>query len=191
MSGRLKGRRKGQFFMLGALLLCALFFAALPGQVILTGGHTMDISRLAGNLEREIPHALNLAMLEDGNPSKLGEFTGFVRDSVGERYLDMESLWVVAVPDEENPGGVELYAGNWLGRPVTLYALVDSAGGTLALDDGGTDSRTLYGVGSDFTLDISFEGRYWSGQVARDKTSLYSYLSLSRGGDSIVKEITG
>jgi hypothetical protein len=191
MPGRPSGRRKGQFFMLGALLLCALFFVALPSQVGLRGGRTLDMERLAENLEGEIPLALNLAMLEDGNPSRLGGFTEFVRGRAGERYLLMESMWVVAVPDTENPGEVELYAGNLLGRPVTLYALVDSVGETLALEDGETGSVTFYGVGSDFTLNITFGERSWSGQMARDKTNVYTYIKLSRDGDSVVKEIVG
>ena len=191
MSGRLKGRRKGQFFMLGALLLCAVFFAALPSQVTLTGGYTEDISRLAGNLEGEIPHALNLAMLEDGSPDKLGEFTEFVRDRAGERYLEVESLWVVTVPDEENPGEVEVYAGNWLGRPVSVYVTIEGEEERIMVNGGEIERENFHGVGSDFTLDISFEGISWSGQVARDKTNLYSYLRLSRDENSIVKEIAG
>jgi hypothetical protein len=187
----MSGRLKGQFFMLGALLLCAVFFAALPAGTTLTGGYTEDISRLARNLEGEIPHVLNLAMLEDGSPEGLGDFTGFVRNRTGERYLDLESLWAVSVPDQENPGDIEVYAGNWLGRAVTVNIIADGVTESLALDDGEADSETFPGIGSDFTLEVSFEGKYWSGQVARDKVNLYSYLRLSRGENSIVKEITG
>ncbi len=185
------GKRKGQFFILGALLLCAVFFAAMPAHMAVTGGYAVDIPRVAGNLEGEIPHALNLAMLDDGSPGKLGDFTGFIRDEMNGRYLGMESLWVVAVPDQDSPGDVRIYAGNWLGRPVTVHLIVDSAAESIVLDDSETDSKIFHGVGSDFTLSISFENRTWSGQVARDKTGLYNYMRLSRGDDSVVNEIIG
>jgi hypothetical protein len=187
----MSGRLKGQFFMLGAILLCGLFFVALPAGTTLTGSHTLDMTRLADNLEGEIPHALNLAMLEDGNPSKLGDFMGFSRDKTGERYISLEGLWVVAVPDGASPGDIDVHAGNWLGRPVTVSITAGGPGQEIALDDGESDSRSFSGVGDDFTLEVSFEGRAWSGQVARDKTNLYSYIRLSRGENSIVKEITG
>jgi hypothetical protein len=184
------GRRKGQFFILGALLLCTAFFLALPAQVTLTGTQTRDIERLADNLESEIPRALNIAMLEDGSPDNLGDFTQFLRQSTRDRYLTLESLWAVTIPDPET-GDVEVYAGNWLGRPVTLSLTMDGSTENLAINDGETGSEVFYGAGSDFTLEVCFEGRAWSARVARDKVNLYNYLSLSRGENSIVREITG
>lgn len=191
MYGRLKGMRKGQFFLLGALLMCALFSAALPAGTTLTGGHTLDMARLADNLEGEVPRALNLAMLEDGEPSKLGDFMGFAGDMAGERYISLEGLWVVTVPDENDPGDVDVYAGNWLGRPVTVYVTIGGEEEGLVLDEEETGREAFSGVGSDFLMEIGFGDRSWSGRLARDKTNLYGYVMLSRGEDSIVKEISG
>ena len=185
------GKRKGQFFVAGSLLLCVLFFAGLPAQIMVGSSYTGDLSRLSENLEREIPNALNLAMLGDGNPAKLGDFAGFVRERTADRYVDVETLWVVAVPDQDSPGEVKVYAGNWLGRPCQVSITLDSDNRMLSLNDEGTDSETFSGVPGEFDIRVSFEGRAWSSILARDKTSLYSYLRFSRGENSVAREITG
>ena len=186
----MSGKRKGQFFIMGAIILCVIFFAGLPVQVIMSTDDTSDITILAENLESEIPRALNLAMLEDGNPDSLDEFIGFARNKTLERYTDLESLWVVTVPDTDNPGSIEVYAGNWFGSPTTLYIIIDSIGVNMNLNDQETDSASFSGVSSQFDIQVSFSGRTWSETLPRDKTNLYSYVSLSRGDNVIVKEIT-
>jgi hypothetical protein len=64
------GKLKGQFFILGSLLLCVILFAGLPAMVSPGASETGDLSVLSGNLETEVPMAVNLAMIEDGNPGK-------------------------------------------------------------------------------------------------------------------------
>ena len=185
----MSGRRKGQFFILGALLLCTAFFLALPAQVTLTGTPTSDMERLASNIGSEIPRALNLAILEDGTPDRLGDFSSFLRQSTRDRYLTLESLWVATVPDPDT-GDLEVYAGNWLGGPVTASVTIDGDEETFALSDEEIESEVFSDPGSEFTLQVSFGGRTWSAGVARDKVNLYSYLSLSRGENTIVRDIS-
>jgi hypothetical protein len=185
------GRLKGQFFIMGALVICVIFFAALPPAIISGTGNTRDMSLMAENLEREIPRAANLALLDDGSPESLGEFMDFIRESTREKYLGMESLWVVGVPDPDNPGDMAFYSGNWLGRAATVYITADSLGISHVLDDQETGSSTLSGLASSFTLEVSFDGRTWSNTVSRDKATLYCYLSLARGENSVVKDIEG
>jgi hypothetical protein len=187
----MSGRLKGQFFILGALLLSTLFFLFLPSQVAITGGQTRDIDRIADNLESEIPTALNLAMLEDGSPQKLGQFTEFLRDEMSERFIDMESLWVVTIPDQSTPGHVEAYAGNWLGESTTVSVTIEANEETLNLDDGEIDSVEYFNVDDEFDIVVSFDGRSWSGHLARDKVNLYCLFSLSREENIVVKEIIG
>lgn len=187
----MSGRLKGQFFLLGALLLSTLFFLFLPSQVALTGGQVDDMTRIADNLESEIPHSLNVAMLEDGLPQKLGQFTGFLRDEMSERFIDMESLWVVTIPDQSTPGHVEVYSGNWLGESTTVSVTIDTEERTLNLDDGEIDSVDYFNVGDEFDITVKFDERSWSGHLARDKVSLYNLFKVSRGDNLIVKEIVG
>ncbi len=183
------GRLKGQFFMAGALMLCVLFFLGMPMAMVSSTSNTMDMTRLSENMEGELSRAVNLAMLEDGNPARMGEFIEFVRNRTTERYLDMEILAVAAVPDPGSPGDVDVHAGNWLGRPVTISVEVDGNSLDIDLDDEEIAVRSFSGVPGEFVLEVSFEGRTWSGTLPRDKTNLYSYLRLSRGGNLIVKEM--
>jgi hypothetical protein len=183
--------RKGQFFIMGALLLCVLFFAGLPSQTQFSRSDTMDITTLLDNLESEITVALNLAMLEDGNPSKLGDFSDFLRDKTQERYMDMETLWVVTSPDPNSPGDIDIYAGNWLGESATLYLTIGTNNLNMNLNDQETNYASLSGISDQFDIQISFGERAWSSTLPRDKTNLYSFMSLSRGEDSVIKEIVG
>jgi len=180
---------KGQFFLLGAIVLCVMFFLALPSVSTMNTSDMSDLSALSENLEKELPMALNLAMEEDNSPAKLNNFIDFLKTRTSERYLSLEILDVVAVPDPDNPGDIDVYAGNWLGRAVTLKITVESTEITLNLNDGETDSRSFSGLGSDIDVKIRFEDRIISAQSSRDKTNLYAYMKLSRGENSIVKEI--
>ncbi len=181
-------RLKGQFFILGAMLLCTLFFLGLPQIAVHSAPRDTGLSPLADNLEREIPHALNLALAEDQDTQKLGEFLDFARNNSAERYSDMEALWVVILPDPGNPGYVSLEAGNWLGRRVSLYLSVDGDGQEIELDDTETASLSFTGLPEAFDMTVSFGGREWSGQASLGKAGIYCYLSLGRGENAVVRD---
>lgn len=184
-------QRKGQFFLLGAILICTLFFAMLPAHNIVGTGKTLDMSILSENLKSEIPQALNLILLDGGNPAELGDFMDFVRDSSAERYISFQGLWVVFEPDPSSPGDVDIHAGNWMRTPVSLYVVVDSIGVNMNLDYQETATRSLSGVSPSPDMQVSFQDRSWSVTLSRDKTSLYSFTSLTRGNDVVVSETSG
>jgi hypothetical protein len=184
------GRRKGQFFLAGALMLCVMFFLGLPMSNVSSTDYTSDLSYLAENLESEIPRSLNLVLLGGDDPERLGEFSDFIRSRTGDRYMEMDLLWVVLVPDTEDPD-VEVYAGNWLGRPEPVTVTLDGAEEVLDTNDREISSVEFYGLGSEYVLEVSFDGRAWSDTFTRDKTSLYAYIMLSRGENSIVRDICG
>jgi hypothetical protein len=187
----MSGRRKGQFFIAGALVLCAAFFMFLPQENIFSSKPDADLSRLAENLGSELPVAFNTAILEDGDPTKLGEFTSFLKGRLGDRFLDFNGFFVATIPDETNPGDMQVYAGNWLGKSATATVSVDGDLRTIPLDSQEMKSESFSGIGTDLSLDIGFEGRSWSGRIARDKHSLYYYINISRGESVLIREILG
>ena len=185
------GKLKGQFFIAGALSLCVIFFLGLPALVIVSSTDTSDLVTLSDNLEKELPHSMNIAVRDSGNPADIGAFLDFIRTGTDDRLLDMEILWVVVVPDESNPGDIDVHAGNWLGRQESVTTSIDSQDASLELDDREIDSASLSGVSQEYDMAISFGGRSWTGTFPRDKTSMYVYLSLERGTERIVKDISG
>ena len=184
-------QRKGQFFLLGAIFICTLFFAMLPAHNIAGTGKASDMSELSDNLESEIPRALNLILLDGGEPTELGDFMDFVRDRSAERYISFQGLWVVFEPDPSSPGDWDIHAGNWLRSPVSLFVVVDSSDINMDLDYQETGTRSLAGVSSSPDVQVSFKDRSCSGTLSRDKTSLYSFTSLTRGEDVVVSEKAG
>jgi hypothetical protein len=100
-------------------------------------------------------------------------------------------LWLVTTPDPGNPGDIDVYTGNWLGRTSSLDITVDSQEVLQDLDDRETSVQGFSGLGGTFDVSLSFGGRTWSASLPRDKTNLYCFLRLSRGDDAVVKEITG
>jgi hypothetical protein len=181
------GRLKGQFFLLGSLLLCGLFFAALPpGPYHSSPGPGLD--RDYGNLEIELPRAFNLDVADGGFPSGLAGFLDFAQDSMAARGIAMDALWVAAIPDLDDPGTVQLYAGNWLGHPADVTFTLDGEELSLSTADGEMASGSLSGISAYPELSVSFEGRLWQGGIARDKANLYAWTSLESGEDAAVNE---
>ena len=121
----MSGRLKGQFFIAGALILCAAFFMFLPQQGLFSSSPDTDLTRLSEYLESEITIAFNIAILEDGNPSKLGDFTSFLKDRLGDRFLEYNGFIVATIPDPANPGDMDVQAGNWLGKSITASVTRD------------------------------------------------------------------
>ena len=146
---------------------------------------------LAENMGTEFPVAVNLIILGGDDPARMGEFMGFVRGTAESRYMDMEMLGLVAVPDSSNPGDVTVYVANWMGTPLDVNVDIGGNLQAISLDDEDTGSLDYSGVPQNYDMTVSWAGRTWSATVPRDKTNLYGFLALSRGGNSIVKEITG
>lgn len=182
-------RLKGQFFMIGAISLAVLFFLGLPTAMLSGTGGTEDMTVLAENLERELPMAINTILLEGESPSRLGEFLGFVRDNAGSRYMDLGVLCVAAIPDSGNPGDVTIHGFNWLGESTLLGVDIDGDSQQMALDDAGSGSLGYSGVSQGYDIQASWRGGSWSADLPRDKTSICCFLSLSREGNRIMKEI--
>ena len=78
---------KGQFFVLAAILLAALFFAGLPITGNIIGTVSKDMELLSENIASEFPAALN-RVLPAGDVERLGDFSLFVGGQVAQRNAD-------------------------------------------------------------------------------------------------------
>jgi hypothetical protein len=188
MSGR---NRKGQFFISGAIALAILLYMGMPAMMSPGAGYTSDLEQMSDNLAREIPEATNLILLDGDSPFRMGEFSEFVRQRTSDRYMDFAMIWVITVPDESDPGTITAYVGNWMGFSVDLDIAVNGDSKTMNIGDQETRSVSFSGVPGEFVFDVSFPGRSWSGSMARDKSSIYAHLEMSRGEDSVVRDING
>ena len=113
---------KGQFFILGAILIISLFFMGLPNQGTFIVGKFEDIDYLFENVHREFPIALNniLNMSEDLNeaPDRLMNFTRYVDSRASEKLINFSTFWVISW--NSSPSNINVTAGNYLRYNTTV-----------------------------------------------------------------------
>ncbi len=175
---------KGQFFMLGAILLASMFFIALPmtGYVIKTVSEDLDY--ISDNIENEFPRALNL--IADSDIERLKDFSVFVDNQITQRSADFKNLWVVTKPEG---GDVNITVGNFLDEDINIALNVSNTIEIMFMPSGTTNSVMFYNVPSQFVLRVTFPGIDKELKFQRDKINLYSFFSISRGENIVKKEM--
>ena len=179
------GKRKGQFFILGAVLICMLFFIGLPLYGPQLQSYRKDLSFVSANLETEFPKALNLGIKAGSGTSSLVDFSRFAGSTLSGQGMKFQSLWVVAEPQSS---GIQVTVGNFMGQAQSLSITVDGSGQNLDVPDNSTDSR-LFAASDDFQITISFPGHSKAATWVRNKANLYSFVEIARGTDNVVQEI--
>ncbi len=188
MKLRGKKRMKGQYFLLGAILLCSLFFMGLPPGQQVFEAPSQDLDYVLGNLEREIPHVLNLG-LDDGSPRTVMEnFTSWTRDMTKEFLIDLSSFWLFAEGDPST-GNVIVSVGNYLGSDVTIALDLDGDQRNLIVQDGDSDSTTFVSVAPTYQLSVRFGSEYRNFGWNRDKVNLFALIELERSGNIARKDV--
>jgi hypothetical protein len=170
---------KAQFFILGAVLLCSLFFIGLPPGQPLAGVSTQDMDYMMLNLEREFPRALNLGM-DGGDPAgTMANFTSWVRTVGRGLLLNFSSFWLFA---EGDPGGdVTVYLGNFMGTDMSVTLNLDGEQRSVLVGDGDLASETFASVGSPYNIVLLFGSEARNFDWQRDKVNLFVMLELERG----------
>ena len=183
---RRSGKRKGQFFILGAVLMCAVFFVGLPlyGPDILTGRE--DLAIISGNLEREFPRALNLGMKSGSGTASLADFTLFAGSALTGQGMDFKAFWVASEPQGQD---VKITAGNFMGQSQSVQIEVNGEVWVFSVADGSTQSRTFSGVPASYQIRIGFPGHSKTSDWIKNKTNLYAFTAIGRGADLAVEEI--
>jgi hypothetical protein len=176
---------KGQFFILGAVLLASLFFIGLPMTGYVVKPISGDFEYLSGNIAAEFPRALNLA-LKAGSTESLGCFSTFLENQVGQKNAYFKSLWVVA---EGSGGNVNVTVGNYLKRDITIVLNISNVIEMIYMPSGTMDSVTFTGVSSPFVFRVISPESDREMVLQRDKANLYAFFSISRGEDMLRKEV--
>lgn len=177
---------KGQFFILGGVLLCVLFYLGMPSTSQLVRTFTEDLKYLADNVELEIPKALNLGLNESKPITDLFDFTQVVNNMLSERNIDFTALWVVTQPKNSD---VNITVGNFLGSLKTVTLNLSGDVKNLLVANNSTNSTLFSSVAAQFNLTISFDTTEKVLTLVRDKVNLYSSFELERGEDSAKREI--
>jgi len=177
---------KGQFFVIGALFICILLFFGMPINVSITKAETDDMSRISDNLAAELPHALNLGINGSGPVETLMNFTEFSIDAAGSHGINMTCFWLVFT---DNGTTINVSGGNFMGSPKTFSINISGATKDLYVGGGSTNWTTFSPSGYAFNVSVTVDGDVSGGTMLRNKTSIYSRLSLERGRNLVRKEI--
>ncbi len=175
---------KGQFFILGAVLICILFYIGMPLYAPSINSQKGDISLASSNIASEFPKALNLGVKEGAGPGSLVDFSQFARSRLLEQSMGFRALWVVAEPESSM---VRITAGNFMGSQEVVNVTAGGSQQSFVLDDG-TYQSALLPLSGNYQIRIEYSGRSWDGTWQADKVSLYSFIETSRGGDIAVQE---
>ncbi|MBN2330961.1 MAG: hypothetical protein JXC85_04030 [Candidatus Aenigmarchaeota archaeon] len=177
---------KGQFFIIGALFVCTiLYFGLGPSfDISVTGSEDMNV--LAGNLQKELPHALNIGINASAPISTLRNFTLFSIDSLRQGRIDLGCYWLVF---RYTGGQVNVSAGNFMGEPKVFYVNVSGVSNGIYAADGAVNSSMFDAAGPTFDVSVTVDGETSSFTQLTRKTSIFSQLTLSRSGNIISKEI--
>jgi hypothetical protein len=158
----------------------------LPPAVRLSGTPSGDMRRLAYNMEKEMPHALNIGMNSSDPAGTLQNFTLYSQGAALSKGIDMDCLWVAFVPAKS---GLNVTAGNFMDSYETVGINVSGTYKELYVPNG-TRNSTTFGVSSySFNVTVSHSGAAGSATMLTNKTSLYSFVSLERGENVVRKEI--
>ena len=180
---------KGQFFIIGAILIITLFFTGLPQKDALIKEKTNDIVFLFDNVNREYPFALNNALnmtaTEDPSIDRLMNFTRFADRLLSERLINFSSLWVVGWNTSSN---FNITVGNFLQYDTVVLLNLSGTEFNLSVNFNSTNSTTFSSVSDTFNINISFEGNSENTTWVRDKVNLYTFLIMQRGENQIINE---
>jgi hypothetical protein len=187
-AGRKEGKKgirkkmKAQFFILGAILLCSLFFIGMPIYGPAMQASRSDLSFVSANVASELPRALNLGMKQGSGAGGLQEFSQFSRSRLLEQSMEMRSLWVVSEPQGS---GLLVTAGNFMGQQESVTVVIGGSSRTFELSDGSVRSDLFPSGGH---IRVEFPARSWEGEWPSGKVSLYAFTEIAKSGDVAVQE---
>lgn len=170
---------KGQFFLLGAILLIVLFFLGMPFITPALTTPTDDLSLLSENVEREFGHALTLGANESDITNKLMDFANFLNKTFLHRNADFRAVWVAS-------NGNQLFYGNFFESTQQLN--ISTTAGTVSMGTAhNSTSSTVLALSSPYNINISFQDQFASHDWVLEKHHLWVFYELERDG-ALVRE---
>ncbi len=176
-------RRKGQFFILGALALVILFSANLTMVQPIVSGPDSYIRYFSDNMQGELPRALNLGLNQSDPEAVMLNFSRFVQEEMSSRSINYSSLWLVA-EGNESTSDVNVTVGNFMWGSRLVSITLDGVQKQLHVADNSSNTTGYSSVPPLYNITISYGSTSMTYEWQRAKTSLYAYISLEKGEDS-------
>jgi len=178
---------KGQFFLIGAVLLIILFFLGLPFISPSLTSPSNDLPFLSENLKQEFPAAYNLGLNQSDEINVLKNWSIFLNDTFHDHLINFTTLWITSYNVSNT---VNFTIGNYLGGNSTVNLTISSTTESVSVPLSDTGSVVFSSPGSIFNLTILFNSRSTTVEWLRDKKNLFVFYQLRRGNDILVEELS-
>jgi hypothetical protein len=177
---------KGQFFIIGALFVCTILYFGIGPTLDVAGPESQDMGRLALNLQKEFPHALNIGINGSAPLETLRNFTFFSAASLEEGRIGLTCYWLIF---RDAAGKVNVSAGNFMGEPLIFHVNVSGVSMGIYADEGEINSSAFSVPGYSYDASVTVDGERSGFTLLTNKTYIYSELTLTRSGNVVRKEI--
>lgn len=184
--------------MVGAILLCALFYIGMPPPESVTMAFTGDLPYLHENIREEFPRAFNLGLNQSRSFAFLLNFTRFMYEKMDERNINFTCMWLAAEhedPDRPLTSDLNVSIGNFLGLE-TSFSVNITVGGSetvqsVVIADNSTGSLTFQwdDISHIYNLTVGFNNYEKKITLPRGRAGLYARLELNRAGETIINDI--
>ncbi len=180
---------KGQFIIIGSLLLCIFFYVSVspllkPKNIIVSPYET--INYFYKNIEEEYPHALNIGLNKSNEVAYLVNFTYFVKNVSKEHYTDFGILWIMI---KNESGDLNITAGNFMDKHIEILLNVSGTAKNMSLNEDSVNSTVFTSVPSEFNLTLRFNNTEKKLLLEKDKVNFYSRFYLRIEENSMEGEI--
>jgi hypothetical protein len=177
---------KGQFFLVGALVVCMLLYAGLAPLSMVQLEPAQDASILSENMQAEMPRALNIGISSSDPAGTLIGFCNFSRSAAASRGIEMDAVFVVF---EASSSGIVATAGSAASGNAIIGVSVSGTYEELTVSAGSVNATVFPAGGETFDVYLYSSGETSYATIPSNKTSLVAVVSLSRGDTFIRKEI--
>jgi len=185
-TGKTKNMFKGQFFILGAVLMIIMFSIGIPFIKPSLSMPAEDLPYLSDNVRLEFPAAFNLGLNESNELSAMSGFSNFLNETLHDRFVEFSALWLYT---KNQTRDVNMTIGNYLNQNTTVTLTISSTEKEVFVQNRGSNTTLFTNPGSIFNLTIEFNSRSKTAELLRDKNNLYVFYELKREKDKINEEI--
>jgi hypothetical protein len=172
---------KGQFFILGAVLVLAVLLSGVPFIV-----KTLPEYRIqpTDNIMAEYPKALNFGLRENKSTEYLEDFSLFVKSNFGAA----ETIWIVSEPSGQ---GLKITAGNFFNEEKTIKITANSEEKTVAVGSGLSAVVSYETVPDTFPLAVQWDRQEKNMLWMKNKANIFVSSDFSFGKNLVRKEVIG
>jgi hypothetical protein len=183
---------KGQFFLLGAFLVVALFYMGLPRNTAISFEKSADLGYFMANMQKEFPNSYNLG-INTGDPiGTVRNFTWFADRIVRGRRAVLNA--VIGMGNNDTASNYNVTVFNYYGSNLTINITIKATMKQLFVANNQSNNSLFTaaeGVEETFNISFKYASEEKNMTWPRDKRSIYGMVKFNRTGSTVVGDFYG